>query len=340
MTKGRTGEWHRVRTDRVNFRVLQSGSEAGAAKSGEARPDRRDSGALNRRDPGALPGALEQTERAAPGPPLARPGETLLLLHGYPETALAWRKTLPTLSSRFSVIAPDLPGYGESTISDPSTYTYDKRSVAQDIIDLLDRIAGGAVHLVGHDRGARVAYRLALDHPDRVRTLTLLATVPTLEVFNATDYKVAQGMYHWNFLAQPYPLPEKLLEGRADFFIRHTVGQWCGTDGAIEDDAMDAYIAAFSRPEVVHSTCEDYRAGISTDMRLDQEDLNRGNRIACPTLVVWGSKTLRYVPDVVGLWRRWATDVRGVQVAGGHFVMEECPNEVAELIASFCSGSL
>jgi haloacetate dehalogenase len=260
----------------------------------------------------------------------------LVFLHGFPETAIAWRKVVPILAKTQSIVVPDLPGYDESTILDPDSYTYDKRGVGRDIVALLRALGYQTMHLVGHDRGARVAYRIALDHPDVVTRLVLLAVVPTLDVFNAVDYRLANGMYHWSFLAQPYPLPETLLHDRAKFYVPHTIRKWGGTDTVVEQDALDQYVAAFSNPAVVRAGCEDYRAGFHADYEHDSEDRRAGRKIACPVLVVWGKHTLGYIDDVTATWRRWATDVRGEELECKHFVMEECPNEVADLVERFC----
>jgi haloacetate dehalogenase len=265
-------------------------------------------------------------------------GPAVLLLHGFPETARAWTKVVDHLCSLSTVIAPDLPGYGFSRIHAPDEYDYSKHSMAADLIALLEVMECLPVHVVGHDRGARVAYRMALDAPDAVCSLTVLGIVPTAEVLAVLDHQAALGLYHWQFLAQPAPLPEKLIAGNSDYFVSYTLDAWCGTPGSIPEDSRKEYMERFRDPGVVHAACQDYRAALALDAPLDAVDIKGGKRICCPTLVVWGGKTLGYVQDVKAVWQRWTRNLAAVELNCGHFVMEEQPGQTAELIADTILG--
>lgn len=266
-------------------------------------------------------------------------GPPLLLLHGYPQTRACWHKVAPGLAERFTVVAPDLRGYGAS--SKPPAGTdhagYSKRTMARDQIEVMAALGFPTFRLAGHDRGGRVAYRLALDHPRRVVRLALLDIVPTLEQFAQVDKGAALGSYHWYFLAQTPGFPERLIGNDAEFFLRHTLETWCGTPGAFTGDAMAEYVRAFKDPAVIHATCEDYRAGATIDCDLDRQDQERGNRITCPLLVLWGDKGRPHKRrQVTETWARWATDVRAQGLPCGHFLPEEAPAEtLRELLAFF-----
>lgn len=266
-------------------------------------------------------------------------GPAVLLLHGFPETARAWSKVVDQLCTRFTIIAPDLPGYGFSRILAPDDYTYSKRDMAEDLLAMLRKLGCWPVHVVGHDRGARVAYRMALDAPEAIDSLTVIGIVPTLDVLAMMDHRVALGLYHWQLLAQPFPFPEKLIAGDSDYFITHTLDAWCATPGAILDAARNEYMERFRDPEVIHAACQDYRAALSLDAPADIIDTEGGRKITCPTLVIRGNKSLGYVRDIQAVWQRWTTDLVIAELDCGHFVMEECPQQTAELVSRHIRGS-
>ena len=217
-------------------------------------------------------------------------GAAVLLIHGYPQTHAMWHRVAPALAGRFTVVCPDLRGYGASARprSDPTHAAYSKRAMALDLVETMEALGLTRFAVVGHDRGARVAYRLALDHPDRVAALAVLDIVPTLETWNRTDMKRALSSFHWQMLAQPEPLPERLIGADPDFYLEWLLRSWAAPGFAFASEALDAYRQAFRDPEVIHATCEDYRAGATVDYELDGRDRQAGRRIACPVLALWG----------------------------------------------------
>ena len=266
-------------------------------------------------------------------------GPPLVCLHGFPQTHAAWRHVAPLLATRFTVVVPDLRGYGasEAVVSDATHAAYSKRAMARDVIALMAALGHERFRIAGHDRGGRVAYRLALDAPQRVVALATLDIVPTLDTWEALDYRAAQRTYHWNFLAQAEPLPERLIAADPDFYLDWTIRSWLGARGAIEPEAMEAYRSAFRRPEAIHAACEDYRAGFGVDVENDRADRQAGRRISCPVLALWGSgPTTRSAGfDALGIWRSWAADVRGEAFPCGHFLMEELPERTAAALLDF-----
>jgi haloacetate dehalogenase len=266
-------------------------------------------------------------------------GPPLVCLHGFPQTHAAWRHVAPLLATRFTVVVPDLRGYGasEAVVSDATHAAYSKRAMARDVIALMAVLGHERFRIAGHDRGGRVAYRLALDAPQRVIALATLDIVPTLDTWEALDYRAAQRSYHWNFLAQAEPLPERLIAADPDFYLDWTIRSWLGAPNAIEPATMEAYRAAFRRPEAIHAACEDYRAGFGVDVENDRADRQAGRRITCPVLALWGSgPTTRSAGfDALGIWRSWAADVRGEAFPCGHFLMEELPERTAAALLDF-----
>ena len=194
-------------------------------------------------------------------------GPPLLLVHGYPQTHVIWHKVAPRLAQRFTVVAPDLRGYGASgkPPTDAEHLPYSKRAMALDLVEVMTALGFDRFDIVGHDRGARVTYRLALDHPQRVHRAVVLAIIPTIEQFERMDRNGARAAYHWFFLAQPAPFPETLIGKDPDYFLEYSIQTWCGTPGAFTPEAMATYLAAFRDPAVIHCSCEDYRAGIGCD---------------------------------------------------------------------------
>jgi haloacetate dehalogenase len=260
-------------------------------------------------------------------------GPPLLLLHGYPQTHVMWHKIAPRLARHFTVVATDLRGYGDSSKpnSDPKHVPYSKRAMANDQVQVMTALGYEEFHVVGHDRGARVAHRMALDHGARVQKLALLDIVPTEHLFSTLDKTVASGYYHWFFLIQDDGLPETMIGADPEFYLRHKCGQWSTGRDCFTDEAMKEYIRCFKNPETIRATCEDYRAAASVDLEHDAADMHR--RIDCPVLVLWGAEGLmgRHY-DVLDTWRARATDLRGEALPCGHYLAEEAPDETfAEL---------
>jgi haloacetate dehalogenase len=258
-------------------------------------------------------------------------GPPLLLLHGFPQTHAMWAQVAPRLAKRFTVIAPDLRGYGGS--SKPETTAdhepYSKRAMARDQIALMRHFGFERFAIAGHDRGGRCAYRLALDFPDAVTRLAVLDIVPTSEVLRRTDMRSALGYWHWFFLSQPAPLPERMLGANPDDFplLRQR--------SLFDAEALADYLKFIGDPATVHAMCEDYRAGVGIDFTLDEEDRGK-RRIRCPTLVLWGAKaSLGAWYDVLAVWRDWAQDVSGHAIDAGHFLAEEAPEPTADALEKF-----
>lgn len=262
-------------------------------------------------------------------------GPPLLLLHGYPETHMMWDRVAVGLARDFTVVCPDLRGYGGSTkpASSDDHETSSKRAMARDAVALMTHFGFPRFGVAGHDRGGRVAYRLALDHPAAVSRLSILDIVPTGEVWARADHRFALGYWHWPFLAQRHPLPETLIGADPEFFFR---GQYPNAGSVFAPEALADYLAAAHRPEVIHAMCEDYRAGAGYDRRLDTEDRKAGRRIACPVQVLWGGKgALAAWYDTLAIWREWADDVQGQALDCGHFIPEEKPAETLALLRGF-----
>jgi haloacetate dehalogenase len=265
-------------------------------------------------------------------------GPPLVCLHGYPQTHLTWRHVAPALAERYTVVLPDLRGYGASEIppSDAAHLNYSKRTMARDIIALMAHLGYDRFFLAGHDRGGRVAYRLALDAPERVAAIAVLDIVPTIDNWEAMDFRRAFGAYHWTFLAQPEPLPERLIGSDPAWYCRQQIGAWMEDPSASDAAALDAYCAAFARAGAVHAACEDYRAGYTCDLEFDRADRDAGTRIAAPLLAIWGAgsdgKRSAHFP---AMWERWTNELVTAPLPCGHFVMEERPLETARALRAF-----
>lgn len=270
---------------------------------------------------------------------VAGSGPGLLLLHGYPQTGAIWHRVAPELTERFTVVVPDLRGYGASgkPTGEPGGARYSKRAMAADQVAVMGELAFESFAVVGHDRGARVAHRMALDHPDRVSRLAVLDIVPTLDVFRGTDEALARAYYHWFFLSQPFDLPERLIGADPEFWVRWCLRHWSAHPDCFDQDAVEEYVAAFADPATVHGTCEDYRAGAGIDLSHDEADLDR--RVHCPVLVLWGASGFVHRNyDVLAKWRARAHDVRGEAVPGGHFLPEEAPEPTLAQLRAFLDG--
>ncbi|MGW0245457.1 alpha/beta hydrolase [Nocardia goodfellowii] len=264
--------------------------------------------------------------RAGAGPPL-------LLLHGLPQTHLMWSAVARQLADRYTVIATDLRGYGHSAA--PESTDYSMRSLAAEQVEVMTRLGFDRFHVAGHDRGARCAYRMAIDHPERVRRLAVLDIIPTADAFDTADHRFALGFWVWSFLGAPAPIPERLLAGDPHAFVDHLLETWAAPGFTFPDDARAAYRAQFDDPARVHAICEQYRCAATTDTALDRADRPR-RPIECPTLVLWSaSGAVDQWYDPLAVWGRWAADVAGEALPGGHFLPEEVPDVVAEQFRAF-----
>jgi haloacetate dehalogenase len=267
-------------------------------------------------------------------------GPPLLLLHGYPQNHVMWHAVGPVLRAHFSLVIPDLRGYGDSQGPRPDTQhvNYSKRAMARDMVELMSALGHARFALAGHDRGGRVAYRLALDHPDRVVALAVLDIVPTVVVWERMDYRSAVGSFHWPFLAQPAPLPERLIGHDPEFFLRHLLNRWAGRPDALDSAAVAEYVRHLQKPSVIEATCEDYRAGATVDLDHDRADRNGDRKIRCPTLVLWSDRYLTAkAASPLEVWRSWADDVREVVFDCGHFIAEERAEECSAALLNFLS---
>jgi haloacetate dehalogenase len=269
-------------------------------------------------------------------------GPPLLLLHGYPESHLMWHAVAPLLAARHTVVATDLAGYGASFRPEPSPdhAPHGKRALARDQAEAMAALGFDRFAVAGHDRGGRVAYRMALDHPDRVERLAVLDVVPTGEVWARADRDFARGYWHWAFLALPAPLPERLIGGDPDaFFDLHVrAGLGLGADPArYPEDIVAAYRRTLDDPGALAAMCEDYRAGATVDVADDDADRAAGRQIACPVLVLWAGRGAlpRFYGDVLEVWRPWAPDVRGEGLDAGHFIPEDRPEDTADRLLAF-----
>ena len=262
-------------------------------------------------------------------------GPPLLLLHGYPQTHVMWHKIVSQLAEDFTVVATDLRGYGDSSkpAGGEGHIGYSKRAMARDQVEVMERLGFDSFYVVGHDRGGRVAHRMALDHPEWVEKLAVLDIAPTHTMYKTTDMEFARAYYHWFFLIQPHDLPEKLIGTNPEYYLRKKIGQWGRDEAAFTPEAVLEYLRCFT-PEMIHASCEDYRASAAIDLAHDEEDLDR--RFACPLLVLWGEKGFvgkKY--DVTSTWREKAQDVRGRSLPCGHFLPEEAPEETLRELREF-----
>lgn len=263
-------------------------------------------------------------------------GPPLLLLHGYPETHLMWGGVAGDLAQDFTVVAPDLRGYGDSSKPPtvPSHETYGKRAMAADGVALMGQLGFDRFDVVGHDRGGRAAYRMALDSPAAVRRLTVMDVIPTGEVWARADARFALGYWHWAFLALEAPIPETIIAHDPEHFFFDA--EFGGVIRGFDPQAVADYARCVRDPGVVHGICEDYRAGATCDRRLDDEDRADGRTITSPLQVLWaGRGALAAWYDPMEIWRRWADDVTGAAIDSGHFMVEERPTETLAALRAF-----
>ena len=263
-------------------------------------------------------------------------GPPLLLLHGYPQTGYMWHKIAPRLAEDFTVVVADLRGYGDSD-KPPSSEdhaVYSKRAMAADMMAVMTALGHSQFFIAGHDRGGRVAHRLARDYPQAVTKLAVLDIAPTAKMYDTTDMHFATSYYHWFFLIQPAPFPETLIGSDPKFFLESKMQHWGKNRNAITNDAFDEYLRCFSNPDTIHASCEDYRASASIDLEHDAADV--GLKLDIPLLVLWGATAMvgnKY--DMLCAWREVATDVTGFAVPGGHYLPEESPDETYQALLDF-----
>ncbi|MGI8526986.1 MAG: alpha/beta fold hydrolase [Pseudolabrys sp.] len=266
-------------------------------------------------------------------------GPPLLLLHGYAQTNVMWHKVAPLLDKRFTLVIPDLAGYGWSAVPKAGAdhSPYDKRSMAKLMIEVMEKLGHARFALAGHDRGGRVAYRLALDHPGRLSKLAVLDIIPTYEMWHRMDYKMALKVWHWPFLAQPYPLPETVLNTNSIAYIHLKMASWTKAKdlSAFDPRALAHYDAFYADPLRIHATCEDYRAGATTDLTNDEADRTAGKKIGCPLFALWGAAGIPGDSGPLAIWRDWANEVTGKPIDSGHFVAEENPPATAAALLEF-----
>ena len=263
-------------------------------------------------------------------------GPPVLLLHGYPQTHHLWRHVAPALvTAGHTVVCPDLRGYGAShkPPAGPDSEAYSKRAMAAELVAVMASLGHERFAVAGHDRGGRVAYRMALDHPDRVTRLATLDVMTTLDQWESIRGVGSVSGFHWQFLAQKAPFPERFIGTDPEYWLRTLCGGWAAGAAAMED-AMEHYLAAFADPETIRATCDDYRAGAGIDVAIDQADREAGRTISCPMLALWGDPTGRR-PSLLDRWRPWAPQVEGWGLPCGHFLPEEAPAETADALRTF-----
>ena len=266
-------------------------------------------------------------------------GPPLLLLHGNPQTNAMWHRIAPTLMEEYTVICPDLPGYGQSDKPprSPDHAAYSKRQMGASLHHLMERFGFETYAILAHDRGARVAHRMALDFPRHIVRLALLDIVPTLEHFERTNMDFALGYYHWFFLAQPHPIPENLINAAPQAWFRGHTAREPKNDDFFHPQALEEYLQALQQPDTVTAICEDYRAAASIDLVHDRASRESGAKVRCPTLVLWGEKgKIGKWYDPLELWQAYCHQgVEGQPIASGHYLAEEAPDQVLDAVQGF-----
>ena len=263
-------------------------------------------------------------------------GPALLLLHGHPQTHVMWHKVAPRLAERFTLVAADLRGYGDSAKPDAGAEAYSKRTLARDNVALMRRLGHERFAVLAHDRGARVAHRLALDHPAAVERLLLLDIAPTLAMYRQTDEAFARAYWHWFFLIRPAPLPERLIEADPEGYLKGVMGTRSAGLAPFPPEVLAEYLRCLSLPGTARGICEDYRASAGIDLAHDQADLDAGRRLELPLRVLWGAEgTVGRCFDPLAEWRRVADDVSGQALGCGHYIAEEAPQLLLAQVLPF-----
>ncbi len=270
-------------------------------------------------------------------------GPPLLLLHGFPQNHMAWEKVAPALSAQRTCVVADLRGYGDSDApKSKDGALYSKRVMAAELVGVMAALGFSTFDLLGHDRGARVAYRMALDFSDVVMLLGIIEIVPTAAMWDAFNADMAMAAYHWTHLAQPYPLSEVMIGADPRLYVDHKLRSWTldKTLDCFSDAALASYRAQMADPARIHAMCADYRAGATVDRAIDEADLAAGRKITCPVQFVYANEGFpARSGDPLGYWRQWADDVQGVAIESGHFAMEENPDAVLAAMGPFVGGS-
>lgn len=262
-------------------------------------------------------------------------GKPLLLIHGYPQTHIMWYKVVEKLSKEYYIICPDLRGYGDSSKpkGDEKHLIYSKKSMAKDMITLMQKLGFDKFFVAGHDRGARVTHRMCLDYPNNILKACVMDITPTYHMFKNTNQAFATGYYHWFFLIQPDFLPETMIGNNPRYYLEEKLKRWSAKGSVFDKEAVDEYVRCFDK-DSIHATCEDYRAGASIDMSDDEKDRNR--KISTPLLVLWGEKGfVNRTYDVLNVWKEYALDLSGEALDCGHFLPEEKPKEVSQKLKEF-----
>ncbi|KAA1397793.1 alpha/beta fold hydrolase [Aeromicrobium ginsengisoli] len=267
-------------------------------------------------------------------------GDPVLLLHGYPQNLAMWARVAPALAADHTVVCTDLRGYGDSDkpAQGPDLANYSFRSMAQDQVDVMHALGFDRFHVIGHDRGARTAHRMALDHPSAVRSLALLDIVPTYDMFDRVDAMTARAYWHWYFLQQPAPFPEEIIAADPDHFFEECLVGW----GAMrlsdfDPEQLDAYRRTWRQRESIFAGCADYRATAEVDVRLDEADLHR--TVDCPALVVWGERGIARLFDMEEIWSARLTNMQTASLPSGHFFVDEMPDETTTILRDFLAGA-
>jgi haloacetate dehalogenase len=267
-------------------------------------------------------------------------GPAVLLLHGIQQTHVMWRFVAPLLAREFTVVAADLRGYGDSGCVSGPPADHSMRDLAREQRDVMAALGFDRFAVVGHDRGARCAYRMALDHPEAVTALSVLDIVPTGDAFARADARFALGYWVWGLLAASAPVPETLIGAAPDFFVDHMLDGWAASDYVFEPDIRDVYRQQFRDPERVATICQQYRAAATVDRAHDEADQNQLRRIQAPVQVLWSDQgAIDAWYDPIAVWQNWAADVTGQPVSCGHFLAEEQPELIAHLLRIFLLGN-
>ena len=268
-------------------------------------------------------------------------GEPVLLLHGYPQTHVMWHKVAPILAEQFSVVVPDLRGYGDSDkpFEIDNLELYSKRSMAKDQVEIMEKLGFESYHVVGHDRGARVGHRLTLDNASKVRSFTSLDVVPSETAFKNMNSDLSFAWFHWHLMRQPYPLPETLIGNSAKTYLDFLFETWTAVENAITPEAYKEYLRCFNNQDTIRSTCLDYRS-VETDIKHDQVDFDR--KLQCPVLVLWAGNMKKRPGwqtgnklNMIEVWKEKAEEVQGEVIDCGHFLPEEAPKKVASTLIEF-----